>query len=288
MRRILITALVAWLVASPPTQAQEKLIDAKLPSGEAITAAFQSGKPGRPAVLVLHGFLQTREFPTVANLGQALASAGYAVLAPTLSLGVSKRKRSLPCEAVHTHTLDGDVAELAFWVQWLNMRGYKHIVLVGHSFGSLQILSYLGRKHSPTIGKALLISLTDVEVKQAATERAQIARGLRERVARGDRSLVEAEFGQCRKYVSPPAALLSYATITRSTILDELSKSTVPVEAILGSDDDRMGRDWPDRLRARGIAVRMVPGANHFFDNQYEFDLHDAVLQGLTSDKAGR
>lgn len=288
MYKVLINAVLAWLFFAPPALAQENTVELRLPSGKTVTAAFQGGKPSQPAVIILHGFLQTRDFPTVANLAQALAGAGYAVLTPTLSLGISKRNRSLPCEAVHTHSLDDDVAEVALWTHWLTGKGHKQIILVGHSFGSLQILSYVSRKPAAAVSKALLISLTDVEVRQAAAERAQTARNLRERIARGDKSLVEIEFGHCKKYVSPASALLSYATITRSSILDALSKSAVPVEAIMGGKDDRMGSDWPDKLMARGIDVRVIPGANHFFDNQYEFDLHDAVLQGLASRETGR
>lgn len=288
MHRVLLTMVFAWLCFAPPALAQDRTIEVKLASGKIATAAFHEGRLSQPGVIILHGFLQTRDFPTVANLAQALASAGYAVLTPTLSLGISQRNRSLPCEAVHTHSLEQDVAEVALWTRWLAGKGHKQVILVGHSFGSLQILSYVSHEPAPAVTKALLISLTDVEVRQAAPERARTVRALRERIARGDKSLVEAEFGHCRKYVSPAAALLSYATITRGSILESLSKSAVPVEAIMGGNDERMGPDWPDKLMARGIDVRVIPGANHFFDNQYEFDLHDAVLQGLAPPRTER
>jgi hypothetical protein len=37
-----------------------------------------------------------------------------------------------------------------------------------------------------------------------------------------------------------------------------------------------------EHLQVRGIAVSVIPGASHFFDNQYEFDLHEVVLQTVT------
>jgi len=55
----------------------------------------------------------------------------------------------------------------------------------------------------------------------------------------------------------------------------------VPAEVIMGGKDDRMGSDWVEKLASRGIAVRTIPGASHFFGNQYEFDLQDAVLKAL-------
>ena len=278
---LLLAALVGLLISLPSFASYDGVVEARLPSGKIVSADVHAGKIGLPAVLVLHGFLQTRAFPTVANTIEALSTAGYTVAAPTLSLGISQRDKSLSCEAVHLHTLDDDAAEVAFWVRWLTQKGHKRIVLVGHSFGNLQLLTYLSRAPAPAVKQVLMISLTDVEVKQDAQQRARLAQDLRDRVARGNKALVQAEFGHCKKYVSPPAALLSYMTLSRRSILDSLTKSAVPVEAIMGSKDDRMGPDWLEKLASHGIAVRVIPGASHFFDNQYEFDLQEAVLQAL-------
>jgi dienelactone hydrolase len=272
-------ACLLLLVSSPTVRAS--VVQASLPSGKVVSADHHAGKSGQPAVLVLHGFLQTSAFPIVVSMTDALATAGYTVLAPTLSLGISRRNKSLPCEAVHLHTLDDDEAEIAFWVRWLMQKGHTRIILVGHSFGNLQLIAYLEGDPAPAVKQVLMISLTDVEVKQDAAQRARLAQDLRNRVARGDDALVEAEFGHCKKYVSPPATLLSYLTLSRNSILDFLAGSSVPAAAIMGGKDDRMGPDWVDRLVSRGIAVRVIPGASHFFDNQYEFDLQEALLQAL-------
>lgn len=283
MNRILtlLLAALACLLWVPAWASHGSVIEAELPSGKIASADFHVGKGGLPAVLILHGFLQTRAFPTVASTMEALSTAGYTVVAPTLSLGISRRNKSLPCEAVHLHTLDEDVAEVAFWVRWLAQKGHTRIMLVGHSFGNLQLLTYLNRHPVPAVKQVLMISLTDVEVRQNAQQRARIAQDLRDRVARRDRTLAEIAFGHCRKYVGPPDALLSYQALSRDSILDSLAQSPVPAEVIMGGKDERMGADWVTRLASRGIAVRMIPGASHFFDNQYEFDLQDAVLQTL-------
>lgn len=278
---LMLAALACLLISLPSFANQEEEVKARLPSGTIISAGFHAGKKGLPAVLVLHGFLQTRTFPTIASTTQALSEAGYTVLTPTLSLGISGRNKSLPCEAVHLHGLDDDAAEIAFWVRWLTQKGHSNISLVGHSFGNVQLLASLNRAPMPAVKQLLMISLIDVEAKQSAQQRARLAQGLRDRVARGDRSLAGVEFGHCRKYVGPPAALLSYMAISRAGILDSLVKSPVPAEVIMGGKDDRMGPDWVDKLASRGIAVRTISGASHFFDNQYEFDLQDAVLKAL-------
>lgn len=252
------------------------------------SANYQAGNKGQPAVLVLHGFLQTRTFPTVASIVEAASTAGYTTLAPTLTLGISRRNKSLPCEAIHMHTLDEDAAEVAFWVRWLVQKGHSRIILVGHSSGNLQLLTYLGRNPSPAVKQVLMISLTDVEFKQSAQLRARQAKDLRDRLEKGSNALVEAEIGHCKKYVSPPAALLSYLSISRGSILESLAKAPVPAEVIMGSKDDRMGQDWVEKLVARGIVVRVIPDASHFFDNQHEFDLQEVVLKALQDKRTER
>lgn len=279
---LLLAVLALLMLAAPALARTGGDVEAKLPSGTVVGASYHPGRKQLPAVLILHGFLQTRDFPVVASTLDALASGGYTVLAPTLSLGVSRRNKSLPCEALHLHALEDDADEVAFWVRWLMSKGHTRIVLIGHSYGNLQLLTYLGRNPSPVVKQLLMISLTDVEAKQSAAQRARFAQALRERVARGDTGLAEVEFGHCKKYVSPPAKLLSYMSISRQGILDAVARSPVPSRVIMGSLDDRMGASWVEHLTARGIAVSVIPGASHFFDNQFEFDLQEVVLQTVT------
>ena len=54
------------------TPAVAKDITLTSQSGYAITASYQQGQQASLPVLILHGFLQTREFSTVAGLANAL------------------------------------------------------------------------------------------------------------------------------------------------------------------------------------------------------------------------
>lgn len=127
---LLLAALACLLIALPSFAVQGSVVEARLPSGKIVNADLHVGKSAQPAVLILHGFLQTSTFPTIASTVDALSTAGYTVLAPTLSLGITRRNKSLSCEAVHLHTLDDDAAEVAFWVRWLMQKGHSRIVLV--------------------------------------------------------------------------------------------------------------------------------------------------------------
>ena len=249
-------------------------VEAKLPTGIIATADFRAGQPSRPAVLLLHGFLQTRHALPMSALANTLADQGYTVLTPTLTLGINRRTKSLGCEAVHSHTMDGDVAEIGYWVNWLAGKGYSNIALVGHSVGSTQILRYVAQKPDPAVKKAVLTSLVPFHSKPQE---------VRNVVALTKRPASEQALGRftltyCHNsYVAPPASYLSYVSNDSRQTLALLGKIKVPVELILGSADKTLAIDWPEKIQNRGIPVTVIDKASHFFDDAQEFDLADKV-----------
>ena len=122
--------LLCLLTFGCPTWAHAEIAQLEMRPRIYASAEYLAGQRDKPAVLLLHGFLQTREFPTVATLARSLHDAGYAVLSPTLSLGIPNRRQSLACEAVHRHGMEDDIDEIARWVDWLKSRGHRSIVLV--------------------------------------------------------------------------------------------------------------------------------------------------------------
>lgn len=249
-------------------------VEASLPGGTMAEAEFHSGQQGKPAVLLLHGFLQTRQAPPVSRLTASLADRGYTVLAPTLTLGIGRRAQSLACEAVHAHTIDQDIAEIDFWIKWLAAKGYDRIAVVGHSLGSMQLLQYLAHTPHPAVKRALLSSLIPVRSDRYS-----------ERPYRSDdkQALSRFTLSFCHKnYVAPRHAFLTYARNGRAAaILRQMGKVRVPVEVILGDADKTMERSWPGALRKSGATVKLIPKAGHFFDGAQEFDLADAIEAGL-------
>lgn len=252
-------------------------VEAKLPTGIVASADFRAGQPSRPAVLLLHGFLQTRHAPPMSSLANTLADQGYTVLAPTLSLGINQRSQSLACEAVHTHTMAGDVAEIGFWVNWLAGKGYGSIALIGHSSGSLQILQYLTQKPNPTVKKALLTSLIAFQ-NDSADDR------MKTPLPASGRELGRHTLSYCKNnYVAPARAFLSYAAYDPDRVLGLIGK-TRTVEVVMGGTDTTMNADWTGKIRQRGVPVTVIEKTGHFFDGEQELDLADkaeAMLKAL-------
>lgn len=258
-----------------------EIIEVRLPSGKLATADLRAGKPGQATVLLMHGFLQTREFQTVSRLADGIANAGFTTLSPTLSLGISRRTRSLACEAAHHHTLEQDVAEIAFWVDWLARHKPGPVIIVGHSYGSLQSLIYAANKPAATLRQVIALSLVDAE--RPSDARTAMLNEAKTSVAKKETGLLNYTLGYCKKYVATPQSFLSYANLQRNDILQLSRKIKVPVEVIMGGNDDRMGEGWTEKLRAAGNQVQVIEGANHFFDAEHEFDVLDAVISLLKS-----
>lgn len=255
----------------------EQVISENLKDGTTVTAELRPSEPGSPAVLILHGFLQTRNYLTVSNLADSAVDAGYTVLLPTLSLGVSERKKSLQCDAVHTHSFKDDVAEIDFWIKWLNKKGHKNIAVMGHSYGSLHLLGYILDYSNSNISQFIATSLLDVSKEIKPEKHKEYINDAMSRIKNDDNSLREYALSYCKKYVSPASAYMSYASWTRQSILDSLNNIKVPVTVILGSNDKRLDKDWKGELVKQGAKVVMIDGANHFFAADQEFDLLDTV-----------
>ena len=270
----------------PSLTAQAEIIENPFATGLVLSADFQPGKPQLPAIILLHGFLQTRDFPTVTRLAEGLSTAGYTTLVPTLSLGISRRAKSLPCEAAHRHTLDQDVAEIASWIDWLAKRQPGPIIFIGHSYGSLQGLLYAATSPHPALQQLIALSLIDTERHPANASVADLLAKAKAGVARGDKRLVDFAIGHCTKFTATHKSYLSYANWDRKRVLDLSRKSRVPVHVVIGGEDNRMGKDWPQALSTAGVRVDKIKGANHFFDAEYEFDLLDLILGLLKNPKS--
>jgi pimeloyl-ACP methyl ester carboxylesterase len=283
MRRYLLFCL---LISLFPVAAPAAIVQQEMRPGIPANAEYLIGERSKPAVLLLHGFLQTREFTTVATLSRALQDAGYTVLAPTLSLNIPNRSQSLACEAVHKHTLEDDVTEIGRWVDWLKAHGHRSIVLIGHSFGSLQLLMYLSVHPDPAVKGYVGASLIEAQI--GSTTRPALISELETRVDSNQRALVTRTLSFCRKYTSTPAGLLSYARIDQPRLLAALKQAPVSVLLIMGDADSMIGQGWLKALQHIQAPMVVVHGASHFMDGEHEFDLQDTVLAYLAHMPEGR
>lgn len=271
--------LLCLLISVFPVAANASIVQQEMRPGIPANAEYLIGERSKPAVLLLHGFLQTRDFPTVTTLARGLQDAGYTVLSPTLSLNIPNRTQSLACEAVHKHSMDDDVAEIGRWVDWLKSQGYRSIVLIGHSFGSLQLLVYLSAHPDPAVKAYVGASLVEAQVGTAS--RPALIAQLEDRVRNKQRALVTQTLSFCSKYTSTPEGLLSYVRWDQPRLLTALRQSPVRVQLIMGDADGTLGQGWLKALQHIQIPMVIVHGGSHFMDGEHEFDLLDHTLKFL-------
>lgn len=269
------------LLAGLAMQAVAEPVELVLPNKIVARAEFRNGEAGKPVILLLHGFLQTHEFPTIHRLVEGLASEGYSVLAPTLTLGVTHRKQSLACEAINLHSMADATMEVGLWVGWLKARKMSSVVLLGHSFGSVVALAYLGTQRQNSVDKLIGVSAAEGRLKNDRVERDKLIDKARALVKSKSRSLMTEQLSFCQKYRATPAGMLSYLEWTPERLLREVRRLPTPTTFIMGSRDDRLGPGWIEHLKQTRAKVLVIEGANHFMDGDFEFDMLDTVLAEL-------
>lgn len=274
--RFVLFCLLSWLL---PT-AEAALVTQTMRPGIVASASYLVGDHDKPAILLVHGFLQTREFPTVATLAGGLHDSGYTVLSPTLSLNIPMRAQSLACEAIHKHTFEEDVDEIARWVLWLKAQGHRAVVLVGHSFGSLQNLAYLSGRPDPVVKGYIGASLVEAQIGKTIDRRAMIAQ-LEDLNRSKPRELISQPLSFCLKYTATPGDLLTYVRWGQARTLAAVRKLPVQAWLIMGDADNMASETWIKALQHVQIKMVMVKGANHFMDGEHEFDLLEHTLAFL-------
>jgi len=278
MKRMMLAWLV-WVLGVLPGFAAD--ITETLPNGLKVSADYRPAAAGSPTLLILHGFLATSAFPAVQALANEFSAKGYGVLAPSLSLGLNVRRAGLACDAIHTHTQAEDRAEIAFWVDWLAQRSQGSIVLLGHSFGGVQLLDYVMHAPNARVVGLIGMSLSYVGAQGEELQANQLKRAQAQKAA-GATSLGRYNLIYCHgNYTSTAEGFLSYANLGRGEVLEALSKNRMPLIAVIGGADQRYAGDWVSAMQRAGVQVQLVPGASHFFDGTFEFDLLDAVNHAL-------
>lgn len=281
---LLITLLA--LIATNPSFAEQ--IEAKISADSPTAKArYLEGDEQKPAILLLHGYLATNQFSLIQNLQDYFNFEGYPTLAPTLTLQIPARDNSLDCSSLHLHTLEQDLAEIEGWVKWLEAKGHKEIILVGHSAGSIQLLEYLATRPGSSIIKVILTSLLFLDPNQFNISKNDIERAAL-KILNQDTTPDTYSFIFCvNNYLATPESFLSYLSLTYDQILHNISNATTPVSVIIGSKDDRLDRpieEWVAQLQKTSDKIFVLDGANHFFSGEHEYTLQH-ILQKIIESK---
>lgn len=270
------------LVLSLPLTVHAKVVSQKIESLKLdVEAAYLQGDQDKPAVLILHGFLTTDKFHTISAMASVLNDKGFTVLSPTLSLDVNKRKNSVKCNSLHTHTLEKDIIEIGDWINWLEEKGHKQVILVGHSSGSLELLEYQNKYKDPRVKSMVFTSIFYLKGQELGTIQQEI--DLAEKmISSAKKRPHKYSFLFCKNnYYATPESYLSYLKFDRNYVLESVRNLKISSYAIMGGADKRyksVGESWLSELEKTGINLVVIEGANHFFSSEHEFDLQDQLV----------
>ncbi|MCW8931449.1 MAG: alpha/beta hydrolase [Gammaproteobacteria bacterium] len=279
----ILVIFISVIIANP---AFGEIIQLKISDKITANAEYYPGETNKPYIFILHGFMQTHSFPTVKRLAESLNESDYNVLTPSLSLGISHRKKSLACEAIHTHSLEKDVYELEKWITWLEKQSNQPIILIGHSAGSIHLANYLSKHPSNKIKQIIFIAIPNFNIESHADQINQLKIKAEELVLNKNNSLHDFKLAYCEKYPTSAENFLSYLQLSKENIMTYLDKITIPKILIVGSKDKRVDQEWSQMLTQHGIDVIKIDGANHFFNDEYEFDLLDIIESLIINNKA--
>ncbi|HLF35619.1 MAG TPA: alpha/beta fold hydrolase, partial [Cyclobacteriaceae bacterium] len=118
---------------------------------------------GTTVVIWVHGWGVNFYYPTYVNIGRSLAEQGYACI------NVNTRMHDIGFNIGETKTMrirgggywgkpSEEVLDLAAWVDFAEKKGFKHVVLVGHSAGWEAVCRYQAEKQDPRIAGIVLAS----------------------------------------------------------------------------------------------------------------------------------
>ncbi len=279
-RILVIHIFLIFIFARAPAYAEE--MEVVLPNGLLAEASYLQGDIDKPAILLIHGFLTIHNFNLIQSIATEIAGNHYTVLAPTLTLGISKRRTTLDCDALHLHSMEQDLQEIDWWVTWLTRKGYKKIILMGHSSGAVQIVSYASSYKHKELTKLIALSLIPLSDNNSSHSRDSNKKALK-MIEINDTDIHNFTLTYCiENYSAPARQYMSYAQWDSARILKTLKSIQLPKQTILGSVDISKSYNLIDEIPNTGTRVNIIEGADHFFGSGTELELYDVIMQGIT------
>ncbi len=116
------------------------------------------------AVIWVHGSGVNFYYPTYVNIGRALAARGFAVVAVntrmhdlgTVAAGLQGEKRIRG--GAYWGRYSEQARDIAAWIDFANRRGFKKVVLAGHSAGTTAVETYQAEKQDSRVAGLVLAS----------------------------------------------------------------------------------------------------------------------------------
>jgi pimeloyl-ACP methyl ester carboxylesterase len=262
------------------TRAKDDILD----SGAIFSPPNELAKP--IAIIWIHGWGVNYYQPTYVNIGRALADRGYTCITGNTrmhDLGNveawrgSKRIRGGGIWGVASE----EVRDLAAWVDFAAARGFKKVVLVGHSAGWAAVRGYQAETQDPRVVGVVLASgeihaATPLDADQITWARRLMAEGQGDDLVRNPKrpfpSFTSA--ATIMDIVNSPPELKDF--FGQQTQLAGVVRVHCPLLAFFARDDVGTGEDlehlksWVKRLPPgpSRVDTRIIEGTDHMYSGR--------------------
>jgi pimeloyl-ACP methyl ester carboxylesterase len=266
--------------ATPLVELVEIRTSDDVPHSGALAAPKPRGGTQRfDAVLMMHGAAAAFFEPFYRNFSAALVERGVATLrANNRGHDVVNRGNGrgtmlgVALEDIEDCTIDWDA-----WLGFLAGRGYKRILLFGHSLGAVKSAYYLATRRDERVQGCVLASPPrfNTELLLASDRGAEFAgmiEAAKALVAAGKPEALMPTTFPLKSFSGAQAYLAKYAVGAKFDVLELAAKIPCPVLAITGEKElaDAVFRDHPAGYAAahktkRDLEFVVVPNGDHYY-----------------------
>lgn len=231
------------------------------------------------AVVLMHGVASSFVTTLSPVLTEALAARGYATLRAN-NRGhdiVARGSAAKPYLGAAFERIEDCVADWTAWLDWLGERGFRRILLCGHSLGGVKTAYVLAHGGHPLVVGCVLFSPPRFNYASwmASTRADEFRRHLARAQALVDAGDPDGLFPATMPIstiVSAAAYLAKYGPQAQFDVFASIPKIAVPTIAFTGSEEFEGVdfRDHPEQYaamleRKRNLEHHVVPGGNHFY-----------------------
>jgi pimeloyl-ACP methyl ester carboxylesterase len=260
------------------------LVDVRTADALTLHGAFGSPQPvpreaAIDAVVLMHGVASTFVTTLSPVLTEALAARGYATLRAN-NRGhdiVARGSATKPYLGAAFERIEDALLDWSAWLDWLGDRGYRRILLCGHSLGGVKTAYYLARAGHPLVAGCALFSpprfnyASWIASPRAGEFREHLARA-QALVDAGDPDGLFPATMPIPTIVSAAAYLAKYGEQAPFDVFASIPKIAVPTIAFTGERefDGVDFRDHPEQYaivleQKRDLEHHVVPDGNHFY-----------------------
>ena len=242
-------------------------------------------------VLITHGTLAHNGMEIIKSMQDLLAERGINSLAPTLSLGLSDRSGMYDCTVPHTHKHSDAMLEIGQWLEWLQTKGAKNVILAGHSRGGNQTAWFAAREPNPIVSRVILVAPATYDAKKSAQGFEKNHKRPLTDVMTEAKAMIDG--GNGKKLMKGVGVLYCpgadvtaesfvsyYENDDRNHTPNLMTMIDKPVLVIAGSEDTVVEGliDATKPLVDTGrVELTVIDGAGHFFRDLYAEDMADAM-----------